>query len=436
MTIRPLFQRWVGKYRNEGIFMCSFPLRVPALKVKQPLGDFFVISLPARIVRQVTFLDPTRIERVDKVKFLYSLLGAQRVVSSARAKKIAKYINTVEAAFPNSIILSANYINEGELQEDVSKRWSVEDKGNGSFELVVPTSSPMASVIDGQHRLLGFDHCDEARKDMELICSVYIDLPHAYQAYLFATININQRKVDKSLAYEQFGYNLDDEAASEWSPDKLAVFLTRKLNLKSDSPLFGHIKIAPIDDKDTLQSLFPGGTWQISTAAVVEGIMRLISSNPKNDRETLHAQNSLSRKRNILLPDKSPWREMYLKVEDAKLFELLEVYFSCAATHLFVNASTQSYINKTIGIQALFDLLAFLGKPIDAMSFKKRVDEIFAALEAVDFSNPFYQASGKGRVRVKYTLLFLAGLVSEEQLPDGDRQGYAEIRQLFRKPVG
>lgn len=416
--------------------MCAFPLRIPALKVKQPLGDFFVVSLPARVVRQVTFLDPTRIERVDKVKFFYSLLGAQRVASSARAKKIAKYINTIEAAFPNSIILSANYINEGELQEDTSKRWSVEDKGNGTFELVIPTSSPMASVIDGQHRMLGFDHCDEARKDMELVCSVYVDLPHAYQAYLFATININQRKVDKSLAYEQFGYNLDDEAASEWSPDKLAVFLARKLNLKSDSPLFGHIRIAPIDDKDALQAIFPGGTWQISTAAVVEGIMRLISTNPKNDRETLHAQNSLSRKRSILSADKAPWREMYLKGEDAKIFEMLEAFFSSAATHLFVNASGQSYINKTIGIQALFDLLAFLGKPKDVTALKTRANEIFTALELVDFSNPFYQASGKGRVRVKYTLFFLAGLVSEEQLPESDRLGYAQIRQAYKKTAG
>lgn len=61
------------------------------------------------------------------------------------------------------------------------------------------------------------------------------DLPLAYQAYLFATININQRKVDKSLAYEQFGYNLDDEEPESWAPDKLAVFFTRRLNLNPES---------------------------------------------------------------------------------------------------------------------------------------------------------------------------------------------------------
>src|SRR5437773_12282898 len=99
---------------------------------------------------------------------------------------------------------------------------------------------------------------------MELLCAVYMDLPHAYQAYLFATININQRKVDKSLAYEQFGYNLDEEPAKGWSPDKLSVYLTRKLNLDPRSPLRGHIKIAPIDAAELLPQR-PG--WQISTAA-------------------------------------------------------------------------------------------------------------------------------------------------------------------------
>lgn len=191
--------------------MLTFPLRLPALKVSQPLGEFFVVALDAATLQQVTFLDPTRIEEVDTKLFWYSLLGAQRQASPRRAKQIGKYIDTVEAAFPNSIILAANYIDYGELQEDESKRWRVESANDSFFELVIPTNAKMASVVDGQHRLLGFEYCSPERKAMNLLCAVYMDLPHSYQAYLFATININQRKVDKSLAYDQFGYNLDDE---------------------------------------------------------------------------------------------------------------------------------------------------------------------------------------------------------------------------------
>ena len=115
--------------------MTSFPLRLPAIKVQQPLGDFFVISLDAATLREVTFLDPTRIASVDKKAFWYSLLGAQRTSSERRAKQIAKYIDTVEAAFPNSIILAANYIHNGEFQEDDEKRWKIKQVDGNTYEL-------------------------------------------------------------------------------------------------------------------------------------------------------------------------------------------------------------------------------------------------------------------------------------------------------------
>ncbi len=210
------------------------------------MGEFYAVALPARLFRQVVYLDPTRIASVDRQSFLYKLLGNQREASGPRAKKIAEYINTVESAFPNSVILSANYNDNGALQENPESRWRIESATCGDY-LVIPSDARMASVIDGQHRLLGFDHCREERRDMELLCSVYMDLPQAYQAYLFATINMNQRKVDKSLAYEQFGYNLDDEKPEAWVPDKLAVFFTRRLNVNPASPLHGHIKIAPLE---------------------------------------------------------------------------------------------------------------------------------------------------------------------------------------------
>jgi hypothetical protein len=42
---------------------------------------------------------------------------------------------------------------------------------------------------------------DEEHRDMELLCVVFIDLPTPYHAYIFATINFNQKKVDRSLTY-------------------------------------------------------------------------------------------------------------------------------------------------------------------------------------------------------------------------------------------
>ena len=56
----------------------DYPLRLKAIKVSQPLGDFYAISISARLLREIIFLDPTRIESVNTQTFWYRLTGNQR----------------------------------------------------------------------------------------------------------------------------------------------------------------------------------------------------------------------------------------------------------------------------------------------------------------------------------------------------------------------
>jgi len=412
--------------------MDNFPLSLPAIKVMQPLGEFFVFSIKAEILRKITYLDPTRISEVDKKSFFYNLIGSQREHSIPRAKKIAKYINTVEAAFPNSIILAGNYIKNGEFQEDENKRWKIIPEKNGAYRLEIPTDSQMASVIDGQHRLLGFDYCDIERRDMELLCAVYMDLPQAYQAYLFATININQRKVDKSLAYEQFGYNLDDENQDSWAPDKCAVFLTRKLNLNPISPLYQHIKIAPLEE-DLIFPILEINLWKVSLASIVEGIIRLLSSDPNGDRDILHKLPLLRRSRSILRNDTAPLRQEFLNCKDDLIYTIISDYFLLCSDILWKSRKESSYIVKTVGIQALFDILRQISSDIPVEKINEKAKTVLLANKYSDFSHSIYQASGKGRVRIKNTLLFMADLISVEDLPESDRDIYIDTCRLFGK---
>jgi DNA phosphorothioation-associated DGQHR protein 1 len=414
--------------------MATFPLHLPAIKVSQPLGDFFVVALDAATLRQVTFLDPTRVTSVDYRSFWYSLLGAQRQSSPRRAKEIGKYIDTVEAAFPNSIILAANYINYGELQEDEEKRWRIQSGTGHCFDLVLPTGGKMASVVDGQHRLLGFEYSKPERQSMQLLCAVYMDLPHAYQAYLFATININQRKVDKSLAYDQFGYNLDEEEKDGWAPDKLAVSISRKLNLDPSSPFYNHIKIAPMNS----DLLFPNDRppdWQVSMACVVEGIARLISQKPREDRDFLHTKAAGGRSRSLLLKDSSPLRELYLTNQDEDLYRLLMRFFTAAKETYWESANARSYIRKTVGIQALFDVLraclARFGTSLSAAN----INAVLKPSKGVDFSSPAYQASGRGRSLVRNTILIYANMLKASDKPDTDRPIYQDLLRKFPKPT-
>ncbi|HCD3582856.1 TPA: DGQHR domain-containing protein, partial [Escherichia coli] len=99
-------------------------------------------------------------------------------------------------------------------------------------------------IVDGQHRIEGLKKAIESGElaaDFDLVCAIYFELPAPKQAEVFATINFNQQKVDKSLAYQLFGYDLDSVDSEFWSPDTLAIYLTRLLDKEDNSPLKGRI---------------------------------------------------------------------------------------------------------------------------------------------------------------------------------------------------
>ena len=81
----------------------------------------------------------------------YHLAGTQRPLDKKREDEIARFIATTEAVFPNSIILAANYNEEGNLVESEEDRWSVEKVGdNGLHQLTIPKKTRIASIIDSQ----------------------------------------------------------------------------------------------------------------------------------------------------------------------------------------------------------------------------------------------------------------------------------------------
>jgi DGQHR domain-containing protein len=87
--------------------------RIRAIKVSQPLGDFFVISIKARLLKNISFSEPLKYLSEDgKMK------GNQRQINTKRLIDIGKYIDTAEMTFPNSIILSVNHNLDGSLIED------------------------------------------------------------------------------------------------------------------------------------------------------------------------------------------------------------------------------------------------------------------------------------------------------------------------------
>lgn len=405
--------------------MLTYPIEVKALPVNQPIGLYYVTVLPAQLLLDVAFSDVLSATLSDGEN-IYTLDGTQRLIQVKRIQLIADYINRTDAAFPNSIIIAANYRKEDGLLEDEErdgdedsegdddidapaiKRWTIHESPDGCFTLRIPTREKLAAIIDGQHRLFAFVNARPERLEMNLVCSVFLDLPKPFQAQLFATINSTQKAVDKSLTYELFGYNLDEEEEDYWSPDKLAVFLTRKLATDSKSPLIGKIVIAPKKD-EALSQLTGNAPWKVSTAVVVEGIMRLYTSNPKKDTTLL--LDGQRKKRSVLSSlrkDKSPLREAYLSNQDAVIYTMTLNFLTACNQIFWSKAGEGSFIVKTVGVQALFDIL----KKLAAGAYEKRniSAKYFSAKLApaanLDFAaDLFRNASGSGRSTIRNAIL-------------------------------
>lgn len=398
----------------------------PALKVQQPFGDLFIISIKAKDLLEITFSD---IMRYDEDK---NLVGSQRKLDvDKRVKDITDYINTDELAFPNSIIVACNYNEEGFIETDPSVRWSFsQNESCGTWEVSIPTMKKLAAVIDGQHRLNGFANAVNERKEKtDLVVTVYFDLPSPYQAYLFAKINANQKPVDRSLALEQFGYMANILPAEKWNPELFSVFLSRKLNVDKKSNFYNHIKVAPLNAENLLEIDPKDQDWLVSTATVVDGILRLITTNPRRDNHLLSKDDGEARTRSSLVEDSSPLRKFYKDSNDIFIYKCVLNFFNSAEKVLFVGSS-RSYIKKTVGIQALFGVLRHILS--EKLEQNKKISEEYFINQlqkssAIDFEDNFFTASGIGKSRIQNAILIAIGLKQIAEAKPDDQKYYTSL---------
>lgn len=425
---------------TEPTAVFQFPFETPVLRVEQPMGTFYVAILPAELLLRVAESDVMS-ATLNPGGVGYTLSGTQRAIQDRRLSQIGAYIDRLDAAFPNAIILAANHsravgldleeaaeINaEATVDGDdaaaaaavedavVAEEWAVTLKEDGSFRLRIPTEKKLAAIIDGQHRLFGFARAKEAdRLEMQLICAIFLDLPKPFQAQLFATINSTQKAVDRSLTYELFGYNVSEEREEFWTPDKLAVFLARKLGTDTTSPLKGKITVSPKRDA-LLEQMNKDADWKVSTAVVVDGIIRLISTNARRDTNLMLSPTSKKRPALSEGPkDRSPLREAFIEVKDEIIYRMVENYLSACKDVWWTKAKAGSFIVKTVGLQAQFDILralsaaAYIGRDVSQAYFAKQI----APAAGIDFSTvEFKNASGSGRSFIRRKIAAAMGLL-------------------------
>lgn len=404
------------------------------IEVNQPLGTFYVFKISAFDLRQLVDTEPYFLT-LENNEFQND--GIQRRFNEDRGKEIAKFLRSTESALPNSIIIAGNTKNFSE-----ENQWKIvkETVNNCTDDyLLIPELIINGAVIDGQHRLFSFKHLsNDEQKNYELLCTLYLDLPNPYQAYIFATINMNQRKVDKSLAYELYGYDLNDEDSNKWSPEKLAVFLTRKLNTNEQSIFKGHILLAANSD-EILGKLSESNSidWSISTAALVEGILSLITNNPKRDRDELQIIYKSKRTRLVLkeINSSAPLRNYYIENNDLLIYTILINFFKASYDSLY---KLNSILFKTVGIQVQFIVLKKIlqkledDKDISIDYFSHQVNMFFSKVidKNIDFNDSFFQLSGIGKTRMKNVLLIGMELMNLYEIKN--QEDVKEYKRLLK----
>jgi DGQHR domain-containing protein len=150
----------------------------PALVMSQNEHRFYLSSIPVSDLFSHCFVST----RVDD-----NLEGFQRQLSESRADDIAKYLNQGVGSIPTSIVLSAQ--SEAKFSYTSRSKLISFDRVEKAF-----------LVLDGQHRLWGYQRCFEKyQKDHRVPVSVYENLSRAEETRLFIDINTKQVGVPAAL---------------------------------------------------------------------------------------------------------------------------------------------------------------------------------------------------------------------------------------------
>lgn len=321
----------------------------PCLRLEQPIGEFFIGTMEYSLLTQIADFDVRRVIQDERDVERY--LGIQRPLNPARVRDLEIYVNTFDATFPTSIIVA---VDERCVSFDPTNNTMILSNYIDDNENRI-LFRHIARVLDGQHRIAGL-YKYAGGKPFDLSVTIFTGIDIADQAQIFATVNLEQTKVNKSLAYDLYSL------ARTRSPQKTCHNIAVALDQSTDGPLCGRIK--------RLGIATPGRFSEtITQATFVESLMRFISDNPVVDRDTLLRDRQI-RKENADTLKKLPFRNMFIDERDIEIARILENYFSAIRSRwpeAWNSFGLGAVLNKTNGFRALMRLLRpaylYISKP-------------------------------------------------------------------------
>lgn len=359
-------------------------IKFPCLRAKQPIGDIFFATINSEDLCRISYFDVRRILRDERDVEKY--LGIQRPLIPRRVKSLESYVNYVDATFPTSIIIAID--SEYATFSEETSEIIVRNMKEGDNAPSIPIRN-LARVIDGQHRIAGLFQFKGGK--FEVPVTIFTGMDVADQAYVFSTVNLEQTKVNKSLAYDLF------ELAKTRSPQKTAHNIAVMLDRDEQSPFSRKIK--------RLGFATPGRNTSetITQSQFVEALLKYISSDPKHDRDQLLRSHKLPK----VDGDESQkyfFRNMFIDGRDLEIAEVINNYFSAVQSkwpESWAARGERLILGRTNGFRALMrllrDLYIYLGEPGDVVSQQSFLNALNKSdLKDADINSENYAPGSSG----------------------------------------
>ena len=335
-------------------------IEVDALKVTQPIGDLFIASIQYDILVKISYFDVRRVMR--DMRDVERYLGIQRPLSERRVQELEKYVNFLDATFPSSIILAIDdeYASYNEESRKLILRNYKEAEDKPSIAI-----SELARVLDGQHRIAGLEKFRGLAFGLPV--TIFIGSDIADQAYIFTTVNLEQTKVSKSIAYDLF------ELATTRSPQKTCHNIAVALDRDEGGPFFQRIK--------RLGFATPERKFETLTQATfVEGLLPFVSDEPKKDRDRLLRGEKLQKVRDGEAR-KLVFRNLFIEERDTFIAKIIHNYFDAVRnrwSEAWNFRGQGQVLNKTNGFRALMRVFTraylYFAAPGDLVTAEKFVE--------------------------------------------------------------
>lgn len=354
-------------------------IRIPCIELHQPIGKFYVGAIDSHDLVKISFADRRRIEKGERDIEIIS--GIQRPLAPKRVNELRKYVTSIDASFPTAIILAVGASDA--IYDDRAHVMKVRNDSN------------VAKIIDGQHRIEGLVGYDGAT--FQLNITMFVEMDMEDQALLFATINLKQTPVGKSLAYDLY------EFAETRSPQKTCHNIARLLNSRESSPFYKRIMI--------LGTATGSPSETLTQAAFIDPLMRYITQDAitaMEDRDALKRGRRLTE----ITPDvvrvkKLIFRNLFIQDRDAEIARIVWNYFAAVAQRwsgAWDLKRAGIVLNRTTGYRALmrFLPLAYLSLGRDMVvptaEFKAIFDRV--KLDADDFTPERFKPGTSGQAEL------------------------------------